>query len=187
MKKSRDIFVHLAARLKETRRSKGLSLEAVAKLSGVSRSMVSQIERGDSSPTVATLWNLTEALQVDFAELLDGKGASDVIEVIRADRAPTIVQHGEGCYIRILSRSKDAGDCEIYDVQFDPNGVLDSQPHGQGAREALTVIQGRLKVTAGENSEILNEGDTAHYAVNCEHRIEAIEYPARAFLLIRNG
>ncbi|TMV70167.1 helix-turn-helix transcriptional regulator, partial [Thioclava sp. BHET1] len=62
-----DIHDRLAASLKAARRSKNLSLDAVAKLSGVSRSMVSQIERGESSPTVATLWNLTQALHVDFA------------------------------------------------------------------------------------------------------------------------
>ena len=64
---SDDILNRLPARLKEARRAQGLSLEAVANLSGVSRSMVSQIERGESSPTIATLWNLTRALQVDFA------------------------------------------------------------------------------------------------------------------------
>ena len=59
-----DIHDRLAQSLREARRARGLSLDAVAKLSGVSRSMVSQIERGESSPTVATLWNLTQALQV---------------------------------------------------------------------------------------------------------------------------
>ena len=82
-----SIHDRLAASLKEARRTKGLSLEAVAKLSGVSRSMVSQIERGESSPTVATLWNLTQALQVDFAGLLEGRTAPG-IEVIRATFSP---------------------------------------------------------------------------------------------------
>ncbi len=57
----------LPTRLKDARRAKSLSLDAVAKLSDVSHSMVSQIERGDSSPIISTLWNLTKALQVDFA------------------------------------------------------------------------------------------------------------------------
>ncbi|MBL4808294.1 MAG: helix-turn-helix transcriptional regulator, partial [Rhodobacteraceae bacterium] len=70
MNSDHNISERLAKRLKETRKGKGLSLEATAKLSGVSRSMLSQIERGESSPTVATLWNLTRALQVDFAGLL---------------------------------------------------------------------------------------------------------------------
>ncbi len=79
-----DIHDRLAASLREARKARGLSLDAVAKLSGVSRSMVSQIERGESSPTVATLWNLTQALQVDFAGLLEG-GPGAGIEVIHAE------------------------------------------------------------------------------------------------------
>lgn len=89
-----DIHDRLAASLKGARKSKGLSLDAVAKLSGVSRSMVSQIERGESSPTVSTLWNLTQALQVDFAGLLEGRSAPG-IEVIRAEAAVTVVSGEE--------------------------------------------------------------------------------------------
>ena len=84
-----DIHERLAVSLRETRKARGLSLDAVAKLSGVSRSMVSQIERGESSLTVATLWNLTQALQVDFAGLLEGRAAPG-IEVVRAEAAPVI-------------------------------------------------------------------------------------------------
>ena len=82
-----DIHDRLAASLREARKTRGLSLDAVAKLSGVSRSMVSQIERGESSPTVATLWNLTQALQVDFAGLMEGRPEVG-IDVIRAGAAP---------------------------------------------------------------------------------------------------
>ncbi|MGB0508372.1 MAG: helix-turn-helix domain-containing protein, partial [Pikeienuella sp.] len=77
MNNSNDIAERLASRLKNERRDKGLSLEALAKLSGVSRSMLSQIERGESSPTVASLWNLTRALNVDFAGLLDDSAGAD--------------------------------------------------------------------------------------------------------------
>ena len=89
------ILGQLPARLREARRARGLSLDAVAKLSGVSRSMVSQIERGESSPTIATLWNLTRALQVDFAGLLEDGPAEAGIEVIRADQTPGIDRRGE--------------------------------------------------------------------------------------------
>ena len=86
MSQRSDITDRLAANLRDARRAQGLSLDAVAKLSGVSRSMVSQIERGESSPTVATLWNLTQALQVDFAGLLEGKPQAG-IDVTRAAAA----------------------------------------------------------------------------------------------------
>ena len=93
------ILTQLPARLKAARTAQGLSLDAVAKLSGVSRSMVSQIERGESSPTIATLWNLTRALQVDFAGLLDSAPTPAQIEVLRAAEVPTINNLGSGCRI----------------------------------------------------------------------------------------
>ena len=100
-------------------------MEAVAKLSGVSRSMVSQIERGESSPTIATLWNLTRALQVDFAGLLDAAPSAAQIEVLRAGDVPTINNLGTGCTIRILSPPEEAGQHEVYEVIIAPDGELD--------------------------------------------------------------
>ena len=99
MPEESDILNHLAESLKQARKKQGLSLDAVAKLSGVSRSMLSQIERKESSPTVATLWNLTRALQVDFAGLLDQPRdkKSPFNEVLRANRTPTIQSQGDGC------------------------------------------------------------------------------------------
>lgn len=188
MASNTDIGERLAARLKETRKERGLSLDAVAKLSGVSRSMLSQIERGESSPTVATLWNLTRALQVDFAGLLDGDASeqSPIREVLRADRTPTIVSRGEGCVIRILSSPGQAGKQEVYDVQFETNGALVSDPHREGCAEDLTVLEGHLQVTSGGETVDLAEGDTARYAADRKHAIRAGSEPARAILVVHN-
>ena len=62
----------------------------MAKLSGVSRLMVGQIERGESSPTVSTLWNLTQALKVDFAELVEDPVQSRGIKIMSSASTPTI-------------------------------------------------------------------------------------------------
>lgn len=181
------ILTQLPARLKEARRSQGLSLDAVAKLSGVSRSMVSQIERGESSPTIATLWNLTRALQVDFAGLLDEGTAARQIEVLRAAEVPTIDNLGSRCRIRILSPPEDAGRHEVYELTVSKGGMLDSQPHTRGAREHLTVITGSLTVTSGGVSSMLNAGDTARYAADVPHRIVAENGDVRAFLVVQDA
>ena len=175
----------LPARLKDARRVKGLSLDAVAKLSGVSRSMVSQIERGESSPTISTLWNLTKALQVGFAGLLEDDQDSRV-EVLRRDDVPTIDNHGTGCSIRILSPPEGAGRHEVYDLRFSNDGVLDSLPHTQGAGEHLTVIEGQLTVTSGDAIGQVSMGATAHYAADVLHKISA-DGPARAFLVVHGA
>ncbi|WP_264211949.1 helix-turn-helix domain-containing protein [Leisingera thetidis] len=182
-----DILTLLPARLKEARRAQGLSLEAVANLSGVSRSMVSQIERGESSPTIATLWNLTRALQVDFAGLLEAGDMQDRIEVLRASDVPKIENMGQGCRIRILSPPEEAGGHEVYDIRFDQGGALISQPHTRGALEQLTVLEGEIAVASGNARDQLRAGDTARYAADVAHSIAAPEGPARVFLIVKNA
>ena len=180
-----DIHDRLAASLREARRARGLSLDAVAKLSGVSRSMVSQIERGESSPTVATLWNLTRALQVDFAGLLDAPD-TPMIEVITAKQAPKIAGHGKGCQITILSPPEQAGKLEVYDIQLDAGGALTSDPHGPGTREQVTVLAGQIEVQAGMDSRVLGLNDTAHYRADQPHRIATVSGAARLLLIVQS-
>ncbi|MGR3616287.1 MAG: helix-turn-helix domain-containing protein [Paracoccaceae bacterium] len=182
-----DILNRLPARLKEARRAQGLSLEAVANLSGVSRSMVSQIERGESSPTIATLWNLTRALQVDFAGLLDAENAQDRIELLRAEDVPKIENMGQGCRIRILSPPEEAGGHEVYDIRFDTGGALVSHPHTRGAVEHLTVLEGTIQLRSGNADQTLRAGDTARYAADVPHSICADAGPARVFLIVKNA
>ena len=176
----------LSARLREARLGRGLSLDAVARLSGVSRSMVSQIERGESSPTVATLWNLTRALQVDFAGLLDPAAASG-IDVVTAAQAPRTSGHGKGCRITILSPPQQAGRLEVYDIRFEAGGLLESAPHAAGTQEHLTVLDGAVEITSDGETRGLAPGDTAHYRADVAHSIAAPAGPARVFLIVEAG
>ncbi|MFN3992834.1 MAG: helix-turn-helix domain-containing protein [Tabrizicola flagellatus] len=178
-----DIHDRLAASLRTARKARGLSLDAIAKLSGVSRSMVSQIERGESSPTVATLWALTQALQLDFAGLLEGRPAPG-IEVIRAGSAP-VIQRG-GVTIRILSAPESVGQHEVYELAFAPDAHLTSDPHSPGCREHLTVLEGHLTVTSGEASDSLTPGDVARYPADRPHQIAA-KGAARAILIVQDS
>lgn len=179
-----DIHDRLAASLREARKARGLSLDAVAKLSGVSRSMVSQIERGESSPTVATLWNLTQALQVDFAGLLEGRPAPG-IDVTRAAAAPVIAR-SPGIRIRILSPAEAVGEHEVYDLAFAAGAAMISDPHSVGCREHLTVIDGEMTVVSGDEEEHLGPGDTARYAADRPHAIRA-NGAARAILIVQGS
>jgi transcriptional regulator with XRE-family HTH domain len=185
--KVNDILNMLPARLKEARRAKGLSLEAVANLSGVSRSMVSQIERGESSPTISTLWNLTRALQVDFAGLLENGDGGDRIDVLMASDVPSIDNMGHGCRILILSPPEEAGGHEVYDIAFTSNGVLNSKPHARGAAEQLTVLEGKVRVTSGAAVEDVSIGDTARYGADVTHSIAALGGAARVFLIVKSS
>ncbi|WP_323006804.1 XRE family transcriptional regulator [Pseudorhodobacter sp.] len=177
----------LAERLRAARKAKGLSLDAVARISGVSRSMVSQIERGESSPTVATLWNLTQALGVDFAGLLEAKPEPG-IDVTREAAAPVMTGHGKDVRIRILSPAETVGSHEVYDLCFKPGAALVSAPHSPGCREHLTVIEGRLRLICGAEQAEIGQGDTARYFADRDHAIhEVAGANARAILIVQGS
>jgi XRE family transcriptional regulator, regulator of sulfur utilization len=179
-----DIHDRLAANLRDARKARGLSLDAAAKLSGVSRSMVSQIERGESSPTVATLWALTQALQLDFAGLMEGRPAPG-IAVTRAAATP-VIDRG-GVKIRILSAPESVGSHEVYELAFLPGARLTSDAHSPGCREHLTVLEGRLSVASGDAVEALGPGDVARYPADRGHEIAAQDGPARAILIVQDS
>ncbi|MTH98893.1 helix-turn-helix domain-containing protein [Roseibium sp. RKSG952] len=181
-----DILSLLPERLKTARRTQGLSLEAVEKRSGVSKSMISQIERGEANPTIATLFNLTRALNVDFAGLLGEAASEDRVEIVHRDQTPAFDKAEEGCRIRILSPPQDTGRLEVYELIFEPGGKLSSKAHERGTREQLVAIEGRLEVTSGVAKGVLKAGDTARYGADVPHRIEALDGAARALLMVMN-
>lgn len=183
-----EIALRLASRLKAERTAKGLSLDALAKLSGVSRSMLSQIERGESSPTVASLWNLTRALNVDFAELLDAPEGEKgpILDVVRAENTPVIHNKSAKCLIRILSAPDDVGGTEIYDIHFEDGACLDSSAHKTGCVEAITVLEGALEIISNGISENAKIGDTIRYVADQDHAIRA-PMKARAILIVKNA
>lgn len=181
-----ELSKRLGARLKHERSEKKLSLDALAKLSGVSRSMLSQIERGESSPTVASLWNLTRALNLDFSTLLDQpvSGVGPILELQRSAQTPIIRNTESGCEIRILSAPQEVGRAEMYDIRFQAGARFNSTPHEEGTVEHLTVLDGKLVVRSGDQVEKLGVGDTIRYRADLDHAIAA-EKPARALLLVR--
>lgn len=187
MAQNPDITLRLAERLKQARADKGLSLEALSRLSGVSRSMLSQIERGASSPTVASLWNLTRALNVDFAGLLDDPSStpSAILDHMRAADTPRFTENGTACEIRILSPTEDVGKTEVYDIGFKPGGLLSSAPHDKGTVEHLTLLSGAVTVTSGDATAALSPGDTLRYRADLPHEIAAPD-GARLLLIVKH-
>ncbi len=187
MAQTSEITERLATRLKEERAARGLSLEALAGLSGVSRSMLSQIERGESSPTVASLWHLTRALGLDFSGLLDAgpDAQSPILQLMRSGAVPVMEQAENGVTIRILSPPEDVGATEVYELIFAQGGHLTSPPHKAGCTEILTVLDGTLDVSSGDAQEALSTGDTIRYRADLPHRIAA-PGAAKALLVVKN-
>ncbi|MBX3440914.1 MAG: helix-turn-helix transcriptional regulator [Planctomyces sp.] len=177
----------IADRLRKLRTERGWSLERLSAACGVSKSMLSQIERGQANPTLAVALKIAAAFGLTIGELV-GESAprASPIEVIRADDPAHHYRNDSDIRIRTLSPLHLEKDVEFYEVLLNPGGALRSQPHFRGTREFLTVERGRVQVTSGEHASELGPGDSANYPADVVH---AIENPGRreavVFLVVR--
>lgn len=166
------------------RKQKGMSLDELAKRSGVSKSMLSQIEQEKANPTVITVWKIARALDLGVQELMESS-SSNIIDVIRSNDAPIIYSEDKLCKIRINSPIHMTDNLELYQMSFMPGGKNVSLPHFPRAEEFLTVIEGKFRVTSGDYSTLLQKGDTGRYRADTEHTIENIsKTAAEAYLVV---
>jgi len=161
----------LGARVKELRSARGWSLDALAKASGVSRSMLSQIERDQANPTVAVTLRIARAFSMSLGDLLQVEGVTSAMTVIRADDHAYHYRSDKDCRIRTLSPLNLEKDVEIYEIGLEPGGALRSAPHFRGTQEFLTVLKGQVRVESAADAEELATGDSASYRADVPHAI----------------
>ncbi|MBT9460009.1 MAG: helix-turn-helix transcriptional regulator [Burkholderiaceae bacterium] len=162
----------VGATLQAMRQGQGLSLDELSRRAGVSKSMLSQIERNQANPTVAVVWRLANALRVELSELLGGeRPAAPAIETVPAHATPGMSSPDGLCQLRILGPIDLAGQFEWYELTVQPGGALESAAHEPGSREHLSVLSGSLEVSAAGSLQKLKAGETARYAVDGPHAI----------------
>lgn len=176
----------VGATLQRLRQQRGLTLEDLSRAAGVSKSMLSQIEREKANPTIAVAWRLANALGVGIAELLStAPREADPIQVLEAHETPTLPGSHAGYALRILGPMELAGKFEWYELTLAPGGILASNPHDPGTREHLTVLHGTVEVEAGELGKKLRTGATARYQADLPHVIRnAGKTEARALMVV---
>src|SRR5262245_60780131 len=163
----------IGGRLREVRLRRNLTLGDVGRLCGISKSMLSQIERGKVNPTFATLWHLTRSLGVGIGELLgevqSQAGAVRSYEHVRVLSHPTITTADGLCTTRILSPRGYALPLEWYEIIYKPGGALRANAHGNGEWEHMTVISGRVVVELDGKEVVLEAGESIRYSGDQPH------------------
>jgi transcriptional regulator with XRE-family HTH domain len=176
---------HLGTRVKHLRGTRGWSLESLANASGVSRSMLSQIEREQANPTLAVTLRIARAFGLTLGELLEMPGAASAVTVIRSNDHTHHYRSDKDCMIRTLSPLNLEKDVEFYEVRLQPGGGLRSAPHFEGTREFLTLQKGRLRIESANDAEELNAGDSASYRADVSHALVNIgKTEAVVFLIV---
>ena len=164
----------LCRRVRDLRRKKGWTLEEMSAACRVSRSMLSEIERGRANPTVVVAHRIAQAFGMALGELIESPAATQRVDVIRAGDRAYHYRSDRHCRIRTLSPLHLEKSVEYYEVVLRPGGTLASSPHFEGARELATVQRGAIRVRSGGDSEDLATGDSAHYPADLPHAIENI-------------
>lgn len=176
----------VGATLQKMRLARGLTLEDLSRAAGVSKSMLSQIEREKANPTIAVAWRLANALGVSIGELLASETRQvESIRVLEAHELPTLPGDHAGYVLRILGPMELAGEFEWYELTLAPNGVLASNPHDPGASEHLTLLQGAMELEVDGEKKRLRTGATARYQADRNHAIRNTgKTEAKALLVV---
>jgi transcriptional regulator with XRE-family HTH domain len=159
----------VAGSVRQLRQARDLTLEELARLSGVSRAMLSQIETLKVNPTIAVLWRISTGLGVPFAELL-GQDEPPSVSVMRRREAQYLYSHDRSFRSRPLLARVPGHPVELYEIWLAPKAAQDADAHLEGSRELLSVLRGRVCLDAGGERIELASGDAVLFAADRPHR-----------------
>lgn len=157
----------LAKNLKAIREDRGLSLDKVASLTNVSKSMLGQIERGESNPTLATVWKIASGLHIGFTELVKEK--QEEHEILRENEVAFINEDNGNCKIYPYFTYEDGRPYEVFKVNMKSLGYIHAVPHPKGTIEIIVVYKGQVTVRVDQREFTLYEGDATRFLADQEH------------------
>ena len=178
---SNDLTPVLGANLRRLRSRRGLSLEKLSRLSGVSRAMLGQIELGQSAPTVNVLWKISTALEVPFSALITSRPTAS-FHVLRADQAKRLASSDGSFVSRALFPFDEPRRVEFYELRLAPGGIERADAHPPGTVENLVVNRGTIEIESGGGVHALSPGDAVVFEADAPHSyrnagdVEAIMY-----------
>jgi transcriptional regulator with XRE-family HTH domain len=161
-----EIQKNVARNIKNIRERKKITLDSAAKLTGVSRSMLAQIEKGEVNPTISILWKIANGYKVSFTSLVNSDTSS---LLIRAEDILPLIED-DGRYInRPAFPFQEDKQFETYHIEIKEGGYLQAQPHLDGAEEFITVFEGNVEIVADTEIFQLKRGDSLRFKADVSH------------------
>jgi transcriptional regulator with XRE-family HTH domain len=174
----------LGATVQRLRKAYNLSLSELSAQSGVAKSIISQIERNETNPTLATIWRLAQALDVSIERVLQSARDEPFLEKTTRADTPILVSDDGKCRLAIIGWIKTVDWLQAYEFSADPGGVLESEAHQRGSVESLSVREGELVVEVGGVPESVKAGETLRYRCDRPHVIRNLgKTPAQATMV----
>ncbi len=174
----------LGKTIQRLRKAYNLSLSELAEQSGVAKSIISQIERNETNPTLATIWRLSQALDVSIERVLATSEEEPFIQKSSKADTPILLSDDGKVRLAIIGWIKTVEWLQWYDVQAEPGGVLDSDGHQRGSVECLSVLDGEFEVEVGGVAQRAKSGETLRYRCDRSHSVRCIgDAPGQATMV----
>lgn len=149
-----------------------LSLGDLSDMSGVAKSMISQIEKNETNPSLATLSRLSLALGTSVEAMVSTDDSGDaLIEHLCVKDIPLLRSEDELCELRIIGSIETVQWVQWYDFKAKPGGVLKSSPHPGGSIENLSVLLGEITIEIDHKKWVAKKGETLRYRADREHKL----------------
>jgi XRE family transcriptional regulator, regulator of sulfur utilization len=161
----------LGATIQRLRKAYNLSLGELSEQSGVAKSIISQIERNETNPTLSTVVRLSRALDTTVDEVLRGEAKSLFIEHQTKSGVPVLESQDGLCRLAIAGPLNLVDFFQWYDFHAKPKGVLESNPHPPGTVEHLYLVSGEIEVTTGGETKVLKQGEALRFRADVPHKI----------------
>lgn len=157
----------ISKNIKDIRKKRKLSLDNLAEMTGVSKSMLGQIERGVSSPTIATLWKIATGLHISFTSLVEEDNIQ--AQIVKNKEIDPLTDDNEWMKIYPVFPYENSRGFELLFIEMLPGACSPSLPHSDGTEEYVMVFEGRLLVEVGEESYLVESDESIRYLADCEH------------------
>ena len=161
------VLLKIGERLKEIRNTRHLTLDEVAELTGVSKPMLGQIERGQSSPTINVLWKISTGLKIPLSFFC--RQPETEYTVAGLSEKEMITEEDGGMRAYPLFPFDPARNVEVFYIEFDAGVQHDSVPHVEGVEEYIFLVQGGLKMIIGGKEVALQEKQSIRFLADVPH------------------
>ena len=174
----------VGATVRATRETQQMSLNELAKRAGVSKSMISRVEQGLTSPTAVMLAKLAEGMTVSLSSLLRGEFGPPVHIQTEAEQ-PIFKDPKTGLVRRTLSPVSPDASIEIVHNTLPAKKTTGAFPaHSPGTQEHIVVLAGKIEVSVGRRTLKLSDGDAAQFVADIEHSIKNVGTRKAEWILV---
>lgn len=175
----------VGANIRRLREENGLSMEELSKLSGVSKSMLAQVERGEGNPTLSTLWKISNGMKVPFDALtVRPKIPYEIVKTTEIQ--PILEDNGKVKNYSIFPDDENRR-FAVYYLELEQGSYWESEPHLKGTTEFITMFTGSIEICVDNQKFLVSKGESIRFSADTNHSYKNVgENTAILHMILHN-